>query len=164
MGVDLDKHHGTFMMHATQTTGMPMAGHTRALQREQLLRCWGVSRQSQDHANARVIVVSGHRKAPHSENPYINILHKLYAFLSRRTDSKFNKTVLRRLRMSKSPSRGSKRDCDESNSSCYNRQDQQAAHQLEQDRCDHCEPALRQGIRGQDPRYCGLGHGRHPPP
>ena len=53
-----------------------------------------------DLANALVIVVSGHRKAPHSDNPYIAILHKLYAFLARRTDSKFNKTVLRRLRMS----------------------------------------------------------------
>ncbi|KAF2487067.1 ribosomal protein L18e/L15P [Neohortaea acidophila] len=46
-------------------------------------------------------VRSGHRRAPVSENPYLRILHKLYQFLSRRTDSKFNQTVLRRLRMSK---------------------------------------------------------------
>jgi len=46
-------------------------------------------------------VNSGHRKAPHSDNPYIKLLHKLYSFLARRTDSNFNKVVLRRLRMSK---------------------------------------------------------------
>lgn len=46
-------------------------------------------------------VKSGHRKAPKSENPYLAILHKLYSFLARRTDSKFNQTVLRRLRMSR---------------------------------------------------------------
>jgi len=32
---------------------------------------------------------------------YLGLLHKLYTFLARRTDSKFNKTVLRRLCMSK---------------------------------------------------------------
>merc|ERR1712144_121638 len=46
-------------------------------------------------------VSSGHRKAPHSDNPYLKLLHKLFSFLARRTDSKFNQTVLRRLRMSK---------------------------------------------------------------
>ncbi|EMC95692.1 hypothetical protein BAUCODRAFT_122987 [Baudoinia panamericana UAMH 10762] len=46
-------------------------------------------------------VKSGHRKAPKSENPYLRILVKLYAFLSRRTDSSFNKTVWRRLCASK---------------------------------------------------------------
>ncbi|KAI6877407.1 hypothetical protein KC355_g22432, partial [Hortaea werneckii] len=46
-------------------------------------------------------VASGHRKAPHSDNPYLKLLHKLFSFLARRTDSKFNQTVLRRLRMSK---------------------------------------------------------------
>ncbi|KAK5135708.1 hypothetical protein LTR08_004694 [Meristemomyces frigidus] len=46
-------------------------------------------------------VKSGHRKAPKSENPYVKLLHKLYSFLARRTDSKFNNTVLRRLRMSR---------------------------------------------------------------
>ncbi|KAK4498043.1 hypothetical protein PRZ48_010699 [Zasmidium cellare] len=39
--------------------------------------------------------------APHSTNPYRKLLHKLYSFLDRRTDSKFNATVLRRLRMSR---------------------------------------------------------------
>ncbi|TKA30371.1 60S ribosomal protein L18-B [Salinomyces thailandicus] len=46
-------------------------------------------------------VKSGHRKAPKSDNPYLTLLHKLYSFLARRTDSKFNLTVLRRLRNSK---------------------------------------------------------------
>ncbi|GIZ48965.1 hypothetical protein CKM354_001200800 [Cercospora kikuchii] len=46
-------------------------------------------------------VKSGHRKAPKSNNPYKNLLHKLYSFLDRRTESKFNATVLRRLRMSR---------------------------------------------------------------
>ncbi|THW29137.1 ribosomal protein L18e [Aureobasidium pullulans] len=46
-------------------------------------------------------VRSGHRKAPKSDNPYTALLVKLYRFLSRRTDSKFNATVLRRLMMSK---------------------------------------------------------------
>jgi len=46
-------------------------------------------------------VTSGHRKAPKSDNPYKALLHKLYAFLARRTDSAFNQTVLRRLRMSR---------------------------------------------------------------
>merc|ERR1711939_1285810 len=46
-------------------------------------------------------VASGHRKAPHSDNPYLKLLHKLFSFLPGRTDSKFNQTVLRRLRMSK---------------------------------------------------------------
>ncbi|KXL45406.1 hypothetical protein M433DRAFT_154452, partial [Acidomyces richmondensis BFW] len=46
-------------------------------------------------------VRSGHRKAPKSENPYLRLLVKLYKFLSRRTDSNFNKTILRRLMASK---------------------------------------------------------------
>ncbi|KAL9530871.1 hypothetical protein SMMN14_05113 [Sphaerulina musiva] len=46
-------------------------------------------------------VRSGHRKAPKSNNPYRLLLHKLYSFLDRRTESKFNSTVLRRLRMSR---------------------------------------------------------------
>ncbi|KAI5211322.1 ribosomal protein L18e [Aureobasidium subglaciale] len=50
-----------------------------------------------DHHHVR----SGHRKAPKSENPYTALLVKLYRFLSRRTDSKFNAVVLRRLYMSK---------------------------------------------------------------
>nr|POE93621.1 60s ribosomal protein l18-b [Quercus suber] len=44
---------------------------------------------------------SAHRKAPVSKNPYLSILNKLYSFLARRTDSKFNNTVLRRLRASR---------------------------------------------------------------
>ncbi|KAF1356794.1 ribosomal protein L18e/L15-domain-containing protein [Delphinella strobiligena] len=46
-------------------------------------------------------VRSGHRKAPKSDNPYTALLVKLYRFLSRRTDSKFNQVILRRLMMSK---------------------------------------------------------------
>ncbi|KAI9787566.1 MAG: Replication factor A protein 1 [Geoglossum umbratile] len=46
-------------------------------------------------------VRSSHRKAPKSENVYLKLLVKLYRFLARRTDSKFNKTVLRRLFMSR---------------------------------------------------------------
>jgi large subunit ribosomal protein L18e len=42
-----------------------------------------------------------HRTAPKSENVYLKLLVKLYSFLVRRTDSKFNKTVLKRLYMSK---------------------------------------------------------------
>lgn len=42
-----------------------------------------------------------HRKTAKSENVYIRLLCKLYEFLVRRTDSKFNKVVLKRLRMSK---------------------------------------------------------------
>ncbi|KAL7749577.1 60S ribosomal protein L18 [Sorochytrium milnesiophthora] len=42
-----------------------------------------------------------HRTEPRSENPYILLLVKLYRFLSRRTDAKFNKVVLKRLYMSK---------------------------------------------------------------
>mmetsp|Transcript_24368 Transcript_24368/g.59877 ORF Transcript_24368/g.59877 Transcript_24368/m.59877 type:complete len:187 (+) Transcript_24368:102-662(+) len=42
-----------------------------------------------------------HRSAPKSENVYIRLLVKLYRFLERRTDSKFNGIVLKRLYMSK---------------------------------------------------------------
>jgi large subunit ribosomal protein L18e len=41
------------------------------------------------------------RKAPKSENPYVLLLVKLYRFLARRTDAKFNKIVLKRLMMSR---------------------------------------------------------------
>ncbi|CAK0816466.1 unnamed protein product, partial [Prorocentrum cordatum] len=34
-------------------------------------------------------------------NPYIRLLCKLYKFLSRRTDSKFNKVIFKRLNMTK---------------------------------------------------------------
>lgn len=46
-------------------------------------------------------VKSGRRSAPKSEDPYLLLLVKLYRFLARRTDSRFNKTILRRLFMSK---------------------------------------------------------------
>merc|ERR1712187_84971 len=35
-----------------------------------------------------------------TENPYVRLLIKLYKFLGRRTDSKFNKVILKRLNMS----------------------------------------------------------------
>ncbi|KAF2088516.1 solute carrier family 25 member 42 [Saccharata proteae CBS 121410] len=46
-------------------------------------------------------VRSTHRKAPKSDNVYVKLLVKLYRFLARRTDSNFNKAVLRRLFMSR---------------------------------------------------------------
>ncbi|KAJ2901707.1 60s ribosomal protein l18 [Zalerion maritima] len=46
-------------------------------------------------------VRDGHRKAPKSDNVYLKLLVKLYRFLARRTDSAFNKVVLRRLFMSR---------------------------------------------------------------
>ncbi|KAJ5486351.1 hypothetical protein N7530_000651 [Penicillium desertorum] len=42
-------------------------------------------------------VRSSHRKAPKSDNVYLKVLVKLYRFLARRTESNFNKAVLRRL-------------------------------------------------------------------
>jgi large subunit ribosomal protein L18e len=41
------------------------------------------------------------RTAPKSDNVYLKLLVKLYRFLARRTDSNFNKVVLRRLFASK---------------------------------------------------------------
>ncbi|KAL5332627.1 60S ribosomal protein L18 [Aspergillus crustosus] len=46
-------------------------------------------------------VRSTHRKAPKSDNVYLQVLVKLYRFLARRTESNFNKVVLRRLFMSR---------------------------------------------------------------
>ncbi|KAL9134076.1 MAG: hypothetical protein Q9175_004738 [Cornicularia normoerica] len=46
-------------------------------------------------------VRSTHRKAPKSDNVYLKLLVKLYRFLARKTDSNFNKVVLRRLFMSR---------------------------------------------------------------
>ncbi|KAF3394999.1 60S ribosomal protein L18-B [Talaromyces pinophilus] len=46
-------------------------------------------------------VRSTHRKAPKSENVYLQLLVKLYRFLARRTDANFNKVILRRLFMSR---------------------------------------------------------------
>jgi len=43
----------------------------------------------------------GRRTSPKSSNVYLNLLVKLYRFLARRTNSDFNKTVLKRLYMSK---------------------------------------------------------------
>jgi large subunit ribosomal protein L18e len=44
---------------------------------------------------------NGNRKAPKSDNVYLKLLVKLYRFLSRRTESKFNAVILKRLFMSK---------------------------------------------------------------
>ena len=41
------------------------------------------------------------RKAPVSKNVYIKLLEKLYSFLSRRAESKFANTIVKRLRMSR---------------------------------------------------------------
>ncbi|CAD6889114.1 unnamed protein product [Tilletia controversa] len=46
-------------------------------------------------------VKTGRRTAPKSQDPYLLLLVKLYRFLARRTNSNFNKVVLRRLFMSK---------------------------------------------------------------
>ncbi|KAH7324450.1 eukaryotic ribosomal protein L18 [Stachybotrys elegans] len=46
-------------------------------------------------------VKATHRQAPKSDNVYLKLLVKLYRFLARRTESSFNKVVLRRLFMSK---------------------------------------------------------------
>mmetsp|Transcript_55557 Transcript_55557/g.92379 ORF Transcript_55557/g.92379 Transcript_55557/m.92379 type:complete len:196 (-) Transcript_55557:1383-1970(-) len=40
------------------------------------------------------------RAAPRSKNVYLSLLHKLYSFLSRRTNSSFNKVIAKRLAMS----------------------------------------------------------------
>eukprot|EP00798_Chlamydomonas_sp_ICE-L_P020148 gene20148-26880_t len=45
-----------------------------------------------------------HRTAPKSANVYLALLVKLYRFLVRRTDSKFNKVVLKRMFQSKTNS------------------------------------------------------------
>ncbi|KAK9447720.1 60S ribosomal protein eL18 [Limtongia smithiae] len=44
---------------------------------------------------------SSHRTAPASDNAYLKLLVKLYRFLARRTDAKFNSIILRRLFLSK---------------------------------------------------------------
>ncbi|KAK4057493.1 hypothetical protein OIO90_001562 [Microbotryomycetes sp. JL221] len=46
-------------------------------------------------------VKKGNRTAPASEDPYLALLVKLYRFLARRTESRFNKVILRRLYMSR---------------------------------------------------------------
>lgn len=44
---------------------------------------------------------SSHRKEPASQNPYLRLLVKLYRFLARRSDAKFNKVILKQLFLSK---------------------------------------------------------------
>ncbi|CAO3661302.1 unnamed protein product [Rhizopus stolonifer] len=46
-------------------------------------------------------VKNSNRTAPKSDNVYLALLVKLYRFLARRTDAKFNKVVLKRLFMSR---------------------------------------------------------------
>merc|ERR1711924_422864 len=46
-------------------------------------------------------IKNGNRKAPTTENVYIRLLVKLYRFLARRTESNFNRVVLKRLFMSR---------------------------------------------------------------
>ena len=48
-------------------------------------------------AGGRKATKKSGRTAPKSENLYLRLLVKLYRFLSRRTDAKFNATVLKRL-------------------------------------------------------------------
>jgi len=50
-----------------------------------------------DHRNDK----KKHRNEPKSQDPYLRILVKLYRFLARRTDAKFNQVILKRLFMSK---------------------------------------------------------------
>ncbi|XP_033631207.1 60S ribosomal protein L18-like [Asterias rubens] len=50
-----------------------------------------------DHSTQRRV----HRTEPKSQDIYLRLLVKLYRFLARRTNSKFNKVVLRRLFMSR---------------------------------------------------------------
>lgn len=49
------------------------------------------------HKNERKVV----RKEPRSQDIYLRLLVKLYRFLARRTEAKFNKIILKRLFMSK---------------------------------------------------------------
>merc|ERR1712178_526853 len=46
-------------------------------------------------------IKNSNRKAPTTENVYIRLLVKLYRFLARRTEAKFNQVVLKRLFMSR---------------------------------------------------------------
>ncbi len=52
-------------------------------------------------AGGRKATAKRGRQAPKTENLYVRLLVKLYRFLARRTDAKFNKVVLKRLFMSK---------------------------------------------------------------
>lgn len=55
----------------------------------------GIQQYSKPH------VGGGHRTAPKSDNVYLKLLVKLYRFLARRTDSSFNKIILKQLFLSK---------------------------------------------------------------
>merc|ERR1712146_509801 len=46
-------------------------------------------------------IKNSNRKAPSSENVYVRLLVKLYRFLARRTESNFNRVILKRLFMSR---------------------------------------------------------------
>jgi len=46
-------------------------------------------------------VTVSRRQYPRSKNVYLNLVHKLYTFLARRTNSNFNQVVARRMAMSK---------------------------------------------------------------
>ena len=48
-------------------------------------------------AGGRKATKKSGRTAPKSENLYLRLLIKLYRFLARRTDAKFNETILKRL-------------------------------------------------------------------
>ncbi|CCI45423.1 unnamed protein product [Albugo candida] len=50
-----------------------------------------------DHTAVKSAAKKKNRTAPKSENVYLNLLVRLYRFLSRRTDAKFNSIVLKRL-------------------------------------------------------------------
>lgn len=50
---------------------------------------------------AKKHVKKGGRSAPKSEDPYLHLLVKVYRYLARRTNSKFNLAILKRLYMSK---------------------------------------------------------------
>eukprot|EP00927_Polykrikos_kofoidii_P005754 TRINITY_DN1228_c0_g1_i2.p3 TRINITY_DN1228_c0_g1~~TRINITY_DN1228_c0_g1_i2.p3 ORF type:complete len:187 (+),score=28.55 TRINITY_DN1228_c0_g1_i2:79-639(+) len=45
--------------------------------------------------------VKNRQRKAKTDNPYVRLLIKLYKFLSRRTDSKFNKVILKRLNMAR---------------------------------------------------------------
>ncbi|KAJ3390112.1 Aspartate aminotransferase, cytoplasmic [Entophlyctis sp. JEL0112] len=55
---------------------------------------WGIDTGKKHH------VKKNQRSAPRSKDIYLHLLVKLYRFLARRTDAKFNKVVLKRLFMS----------------------------------------------------------------
>ncbi|ORZ11666.1 60S ribosomal protein L18-B [Lobosporangium transversale] len=56
----------------------------------------------------QLIIIDRNRQAPKSGDVYLLLLVKLYRFLARRTDSAFNKVVLKRLFMSRVNRKGGK--------------------------------------------------------